>query len=126
MTFDAFASKYNGKKVGDGQCMSLSRQYRLEVLGTPAINTMNAGDVFAAADPKYYAKIKNTPIAVPQKGDLVIWDGRLNGGIGHIAIATGKGNVWNFEVMEQNWPVGSKAHFATHNYKYVTGWLRKK
>ena len=73
-----------------------------------------------------FTLIPNTPDAVPQAGDIVVWSPFYNGGPGHVGIATGKGDTNSFECFEQNDPTGSKSHVKTYNYGSVLGWLRYK
>lgn len=133
MTFDEFVTKWNGKGIDfDGaygdQCMDLMHQYVVEVLG------LSDGRILAAPAAKYvylnfstiygnqyFERIANTPTGVPQKGDIVLWDGYY----GHVAIFK-EGNVNNFRSFDQNYPVGSKCHIQYHNYTNVLGWLRFK
>lgn len=131
MTFDEFLAQYNGKtNVGNttankGQCVGLASVW-IDILGGPHV-WGDAKDMYANADPNFFEKIPNTPTGVPQKGDIVIWNGTFNRGPGHVAVATGKGDTKSFEVFEQNNPLGSNCHLRTYsNYNYVTGWLRPR
>jgi hypothetical protein len=82
----------------------------------------------AAANCPEYERIPNTPSAVPQAGDIIIWSSALpgSGGYGHIAVCLrplpGTGT---FISVDQNWG-GKTVHAVTHNYNYVVGWLRIK
>ena len=130
MTFEEFVAKYKGQKnVGNttdnkGQCVGLVMVW-FEAIKTPHI-WGHAMDLLKNADKEEYEVIANTPDAVPQKGDVVVWRKGFNGTFGHTAIATGKGDTKTFEVFEQNNPLGSDCHFRTYNYSYVEGWLRPK
>ena len=73
----------------------------------------------------YFDLIKNTPSAVPQAGDLVIWS-NVVGVAGHVAIATGQGDTNKFKSLDQNWQGVSRAVIVEHTYKGVIGWLRPK
>jgi len=72
---------------------------------------------------KNFEIIKNSLLGVPKKGDIVVWSNQY-GPAGHTAIATGKGNVLNFEVFSQNDPLGSPCVLKTYSYSKVLGWLR--
>lgn len=78
--------------------------------------------------PDQYERIPNTPDAVPQAGDIIVWGPNLpgSGGAGHIAVCLqpllGTGT---FISVDQNWG-GKTVHKVTHNYSYVVGWLRFK
>lgn len=75
-----------------------------------------------------YEYIANTPDAVPQPGDIIIWSSALpgSGGAGHEAVCLyplpGTGT---FVSVDQNWG-GKTVHAVTHNYSYVLGWMRMK
>ena len=75
---------------------------------------------------KYFEFIPNTPDYVPQKGDILVWDGKLNGDIGHVAVATGQGDTNTFQSFSQNYPLNSNAHLIRTNYDHVLGALRYK
>lgn len=76
---------------------------------------------------KNFTRIANTPDFVPQKGDIVVWAPSLNGGWGHIAIATGEGNTTYFYSYDQNWTGNHDAcKMVKHNYNHVYGVLRPK
>ncbi|OPZ94161.1 MAG: putative cell wall hydrolase LytN precursor [Firmicutes bacterium ADurb.Bin419] len=71
-----------------------------------------------------WEKIPNTPDAVPQLGDIIIW-GTEVGEAGHVAIFN-EGDINTFVSLDQNWPIGSCTHYQQHNYWGVIGWLRSK
>lgn len=73
---------------------------------------------------QYFEQIPNTPEYIPQKGDIVVWSKDLNGGIGHVAVATGEGTQDWFNSFDQNWKLGSPAQIVKHDYKFVLGALR--
>jgi len=126
MTFQQFFDQYNGQGVDfDGfygdQCVDLVQYYNRDVVGGPVL-TGNAADIWTTYPPAYYSRVANTPTGVPQLGDIVIWDGSLNGGPGHIAVFE-QGDANGFTSFDQNWPVGSLCHFQSHDYTKVLGWL---
>ena len=137
MTYNEFVSKYTGKALDyDGvagvQCVDLIKFYLRDVF---SISAGAWGDAHAYYD-NYdnlpllkadFVRIPNTPDLVPQKGDIVVWSGSLNGGWGHIAIATGQGNrIW-FDSYDQNWfGRHDPCTLIKHSYKYVLGVLRPK
>ena len=131
MDFQSFLNKYNGaQNVGNtsenkGQCVGLVMVWLKDTLKLPHV-WGHAKDLLANADPNSYEVIYNSPLGVPQKGDVVVWKQSFNGTFGHTAIATGSGNIFNFEVFEQNNPLGSNCHLAKYNYNHVAGWLRPR
>jgi hypothetical protein len=78
--------------------------------------------------PEHYERIANSPTAVPQPGDIIVWGPATpgSGGAGHIAVCLkplpGTGT---FISVDQNWG-GKYVHAVTHNYNNVVGWLRFK
>ena len=131
MTFDEFIKKNLGKGldydgVWSGQCVDLYRFYVRDVLGfEQSVPVGGAADIWHTAQEKYYNFIKNTALAVPQKGDIVIWNRNVGGGFGHVAIFI-KGDVNSFTSLDQNWPTLNKVTKTWHNYNNVIGWLRPK
>ena len=92
MTLDRFIAKYNNFPIDfDGyfgyQCVDLYRQYVKESLGFPQSDPVSgAADIWDTYLAGYYDRIVNTPEAVPEKGDIMIW--RRAGGLpdGHVAL----------------------------------------
>lgn len=131
MTLQGFVDKYLGKKVDwdnfyGGQCVDLYRQYVHEVLGYPQSPPVRgAANIWDTVDTKYYEKINNDPDAVPEPGDIVIWNTNAGGGYGHVAIFL-DGDVNSFTSLDQNWPTLSKVTKTKHNYSNIIGWLRPK
>ena len=137
MTFEQFKAKHMGKAVDyDGvcgvMCVDLAKCYLHEVFG---LNPGAWGDAHAYYDNfqniaplrEKFMRLTNTPSFVPKKGDIVVWSANLNGGWGHIAIATGRGDTNYFYTIDQNW-YGRNDPCAEirHNYNYVLGVLRPK
>ena len=132
MKIDEFFSAYNYKPIDyDGaygfQCMDLYHKYVSLVLpGYPHPSQPGAAWIWDTYDPKYYDRIVNTPLAIPQKGDILIWGKSAGGGYGHVAVYS-SGNLFNFVSFDQNWPNGSYCHFQGHNYfGGLLGWIRPK
>lgn len=133
MTLQQFFDKWNNQfcEVVDpsnpNQCFDLAIAYT-DALGNPRIfNFLYASQIytsFGSTQAQYYDRIPNSVTAVPKAGDIVVWGGT----VGHVAIATGKGDTNSFESFDQNYPTGSKCHYQTHNYDNppVLGWLRPK
>uniref|UniRef100_A0A6M3IHH4 Peptidase C51 domain-containing protein n=2 Tax=viral metagenome TaxID=1070528 RepID=A0A6M3IHH4_9ZZZZ len=127
MSFQEFLTKYNGKFVevagsvgAENQCVDLANAYIRDVLELPIIEWTNAKD-FPAKAGSNYEYILNTPMGIPQEGDLIVWRGVY----GHIAIFI-EGNADSFRSFDQNYPTGSNSHVQNHNYNNVLGWLRPK
>ena len=131
MTLNEFVNKYLGKKVDfdgyyGGQCVDLYRQYVKDVLGFPqSPGVGGAAEIWDSASPEYYDFIPNTPTGVPEPGDIVIWNRRMGGGFGHVAIFL-NGDVNSFTSLDQNWPTLDKVTKTEHNYNSVIGWLHPK
>ena len=133
MTFDEFVKKYNGKSIDyDGtygvQCVDLIKQYANSVFGVKGGSWGNGEDYWnntASALAKITTKIKNTASFVPKKGDIMVWNGNVGGGAGHVAICTGEGTTSYFYSYDQNWN-GKAMHKVKHDYDNVYGVLRPK
>ena len=133
MTLLDFKNKYLGKQVeyhsfGSGaknQCVDLVNQYLTEVLGLDHIIGTNAKDFKDIYNPEQLIWIVNTPEGVPQAGDIVVWNGRVGEGAGHVAIFL-EGNATTFSSLDQNWSQKERVITENHTYSNVTGWLRPK
>lgn len=125
--FQQFLNTYNGKFVDfDGaygnQCFDLVNKWST-TLGYRPFGGLYASGIYSQPQGNY-SQIPNTPDAVPQAGDIIVWNNRYGGGFGHTGIATGEGNTSYFESFDQNYPTGSPAHLVRHSYDGVIGWLR--
>lgn len=135
MTFDEFVKAYNGKATDyDGaygaQCVDLIKLYLDKVFGIKAGSWGNAKYYWLNFDKhselvKSFTKIKNTASFIPQKGDIMVWDGNKGSGAGHVAICTGEGTTSYFYSYDQNWN-GKTMKRIKHDYKDVYGVLRPK
>lgn len=133
MTLGQFVTKYLGKQVeyhsyssgAENQCVDLVNQYIFEVLGlTPIIGT-HAKDFPKKYNSAEFEYIKNTPEFIPERGDIVVWNGRAGGGYGHIAIIL-EANISTFNSLDQNWSKKERVTIESHNYTNVSGFLRPK
>ncbi|WP_146658481.1 hypothetical protein [Enhygromyxa salina] len=70
-----------------------------------------------------FNQIANTPLGVPQYGDVVIWSTVANG-LGHIAVFL-SGDAKSFDSLDQNWGQ-AKVMKIQHDYNNVLGWPRPK
>jgi hypothetical protein len=137
MKLREFIETYLGKEVDfdgryKGQCVDLFRQYCHDVLELPTQprGVTGAADFWTnyESDPVLQAafdKIANTPAGIPQFGDVVIWNKKAGGGLGHIAIFI-EGYVMYFTSLDQNWPTLSVVTETSHSYDHVVGWLHPK
>lgn len=133
MTYDEFIKAYNGKATDyDGvygaQCVDLIKQYADKVFGVKGGSWGNGKDYWtntASALANITTKIANTASFVPQKGDIMVWNGNVGNGCGHVAICTGEGNTSEFYSYDQNWN-GKEMHKVKHSYDNVYGVLRPK
>jgi len=124
---DAFFVRWDNQvldydKVYGGQCVDVIKQFFADVLLIDTKPRGNAVDYWANCPE--LEKIANTPSGVPQLGDIIIW-GTGIGQYGHIALVK-SATTTSFQSFDQNYPLGSKCHFVTHNYKNILGWLRGK
>ena len=132
MNYDEFINAYLGKGfdydgVAGVQCVDLIKMYLDKVFNIKAGTWGNAKDYYENFDKlplkDSFTRIANTPEFVPQKGDIVVWGTDLGNKYGHIAIATGEGDITQFYSYDLNW--GSKVvHKVLHNYNGFLGVLR--
>lgn len=136
MTYSEFINKYKGKgvdfdKAYGVQCFDLVNQYNKEVIGCGPFTGLYAHMIYtnfnSQAVKGNFTRIANTPDFIPKKGDIVVWSGALNGGIGHTAIATGEGTTSYFYSYDQNWTgKNDPCTKIKHNYNCVLGVIRAK
>ncbi|MGN1420429.1 MAG: CHAP domain-containing protein [Eubacterium sp.] len=137
MTFDSFISKYLGQEIDyDGvsgvQCVDFVKLYLDKVFKIKAGAWGNARDYWTDFDireplKKNFTKISNTPDFVPEKGDILVWNGDISSSnnYGHIAVASGEGDTSYFYSYDQNWN-GKKIKKIKHSYTAFYGVLRPK
>ena len=127
MTFEEYIKKYDGKFIDydqnfGPQCTDNYRQYVKEVLGYPQSPPVEgAKDIWNSYLPEYFKRIENTPMGVPEKGDVVIF-GTTLGKYGHVSIFV-EGTTSRFTSLDQNYPTNSLVHLQGHTYSAVIGWL---
>lgn len=134
MTLQEFIKKYDKKTIDfdgafGGQCVDLFNKYLVDVLNIN--NPIQQFPVASAYQIYGYAKnntsfvcIPNSPTAIPQAGDIIIW-GQGVGPHGHVGVFV-EGDVMSFRSFEQNWNGVQKCIIVNHPYDHVTGWLRAK
>ncbi len=127
---DNFIKQWDGKYCKfptgfGGQCMDLWRTYVRDVLtllqSRPVRGAVNVWTTYLKDE---YNRFEKTPLAIPKKGDVIIW-GTGYGPYGHIAIFV-EGNLLRFKSFDQNSPLGSVCHIQSHSYRHVLGWIRPK
>ena len=132
-TLKDFIQKYNNKFVekydssNPRQCVDLFLAYLDEVLGhgslipigiNPAYDIYNKVHKWSS----FSKKIKNTPQALPQYGDVIVWSSGF-GPAGHVGIFI-EGDLNKFKAFVQNDPVKSPSIIKEYTYTKVLGWLR--
>lgn len=127
-----FVSNLNGQFVEVSsksalyQCMDLAYLW-IFALGLPKA-TIQKGYAYEVWDKatdltrEYFDLIPNTLEAIPQEGDLVVWNNKY-GPAGHIAIVI-TATQTKMTVFEQNNPLGTSAHVQERSYTNVSGFLR--
>lgn len=139
--FDQFLAQNNGKPVKvlpnnlPPQCFDLCVAFT-DMLGIPHVpgnpspfpypNASQIYTDFGTFQAQYFDRIANSDTFIPQKGDIGVYSGKLNGGIGDVFICTGTGNTKTFQGFNQNWSPKQPATLITHNYNYFLGVLRLK
>lgn len=131
MSPQAFIANNNGQQVDlDGfpswqpyQCYDLANKWSI-LRGYSRFGGLYASDIYGQ-QPGNYTWIPNSPSAVPQAGDVVVWNRNYGNGAGHVAVANGVGNTSYFESFDQNWNV-PRSVIVRHSYDGVIGWGRPK
>ncbi len=127
--FDAYlglwieTNKSSDQSTND-QCVDLWRTYYQKVIGAPDV-WGNAVDFWTNYQTDHFDRIENTPNAIPQLGDVIIW-GIKYSKKGHIAVATDIANLKTFISFDENDPAGEPCSYVEHTYSGVLGWLRPK
>jgi len=126
MNFDEFTAQNIGKKIEfDGaypnQCVDLVNQYLSNVYQYPRIPG-NAKDFIKNAPSNYFTYAKNTPLYIPLKGSIAVWDGSAGDGDGHVSVVRSS-TLFKFVSLDQNWPKRAPVSEVEHNYKGVDGFL---
>src|ERR1700749_1875004 len=115
MTLQDFITKYNGQKIGDGECGTLVRQYAIEVQGVTPISYPSAKDYWFNPVPGY------VQVSTPEEGDWAIYNAHGDYPDGHMAVYV------DGQVFEQNAdPDGSPAHLYNRANTYLLSYLRKE
>lgn len=132
MTTQEFVNKWLGVKCDFDkaygyQCVDLFRQFVKEVLGYPqSPSVVGAADLWDSYLPDFYERIPNKEDNHPVMGDIVIFNKRMGGGFGHVAIVV-EADVNSLTVFEQDGAVQTAPKLKTYNTYYnVIGWLRPK
>lgn len=126
MTLDEFVKQYTGRQVEfdgkyDFQCVDLIQFYNRDVIKGPKLSG-NAKDYARNQFPMVYKFHKNDPWYIPKRGSIAVWNEKVGGGFGHVAIVL-KPWLMSFTSLDQNWPKGTAVAEVKHNYKNVVGFL---
>lgn len=106
------------------QCVDLANEYIEKVWQLATIIGTDAKD-FPEKLNWGMEFVPNTVDYLPQAGEIAIWNNKVGGGSGHIAVVLKKGLQTVFYSLDQNW---SKKQFITeekHSYSNVRGFIRK-
>jgi len=134
--FQEFFNEWNGRpcEVNDpsnyAQCMDLAYAWldKLQIT-RDTIRHLYAYEVWTKPNDltvKFFELIPNTPMGMPQCGDLVIFSNKV-GTAGHISISNGEGTTNSFTTFDQNFgPTVKKCGLLNHPYDAVLGWLRPR
>lgn len=115
----------NGGASTHYQCVDLANYYIDKVWGLKAIIGTNAKD-FPERLTNGMEFVPNTLEYLPEAGEIVVWNSKVGGGAGHIAVITKKGKQTTFESIDQNWSKKQEITLENHNYTNVRGFIRKK
>jgi hypothetical protein len=142
MNLEEFIERHIGRKVRDGQCAALYRQYIQDVWKLPPLEglgaTGGAEGLFTRyetdvgpASRRHLELIRCSPEMIPQPGDAVIFKAAPKNRFGHVAIFIRVEPDGRRQVFEQDGisvmrggAGGAKLGFWTTDR--VLGWLRKR
>lgn len=123
MTVRDFFNAYNGRYVDfDGsygaQCVDLVQFYNRDVVTNGARFTGNAKDIINQVS-SYYTKTSK-----PEVGSIGIFGAMPGNPYGHIGVVSAVYPNGTFDMLEQNDPTGTPAHFKRYNNAYLLGFLK--
>jgi hypothetical protein len=147
MSYASWKKSVIGKQLNvDGaygsQCVDLIMAYAEHLFPghnwPELIGRGNAKDLFGAANPQYFTKIKNDHSKVsqlPRQGDILVFGATPQQGFtnkyhnpyGHIGIADSRINGSGFNLLQLNAPLSSSpvnVHYYSWRYRPCIGWLR--
>jgi hypothetical protein len=129
----AIGRSFNPDKTYGLQCKDVIDDYAMALWPgkswVETVNPNNAKDVFDAAPDAYWVKTRNNPNDAnqfPKRGDVVVWNGNMGGGFGHIAVVL-EANANSLTVVEQDGFKNIAAYKKTYkDYSNVIGWMTPK
>ena len=129
MNLDKFKGVYKGQSIDydqafGPQCTDLIKIYNVQVVESPAFT----GDAYTYArnpEPNYYDFHKNTPLYIPPKGAIAVWNKNVGYGYGHAAIVLSAG-LMSFTSLDQNWRKNTTVQEVHHIYTNVDCFLVPK
>lgn len=135
MNYDQFIANYLGKAIDwDGvygaQCVDLVAQYCADN-GKP-VAYANAADWWRhpalVNDFDFIDNNPNDPNQLPNRGDIVVFNGNQpgSGGYGHIDIYDMRTGSATWQGLDQNWGGQYVKFVPNHVWTYVIGWIRPK
>lgn len=129
---DSFVKKYLGRSIeyhsfnpnAKNQCVDLVNKYINDLGLTTTIGT-NAKDFPYKVDKQQFEVIAYKKGFKPQVGDIAVWNKKVGGGAGHIAIVKDdKANSRSFNSIDQNWSKKQVTTLESHSYANITHFIR--
>jgi hypothetical protein len=128
----SFIKKWEGQKpsgytASGGQCICLVRHwlkiYTGDAYSIPRV--LAAKDMYSAASSRKWRKVRYKHGEIPPVGSIVVFDDHPGNQWGHVAIARGGSNKWEFHTFDANWSHYRLASTENHRPQRdrVTGWL---
>jgi hypothetical protein len=126
MTLREFTDKYTGgKHEFDGefpyQCVDLIKFYNRDVVNGPSLSG-HAYQYSRNEHPSHYRFDRNTPLYIPHRGSIAVFNQNVGGGFGHVSIVLSS-HLMYFTSLDQNWPMGAETREVRHIYRHVVGFL---
>lgn len=101
------------------QCFDWANKWS-EILGYGRFTGLYAYNIFGQ-QPENYTWVKNSVSGYPPMGAIVVWDGGINNGPGHVAVARAGSDTNILRTDDQNWGQ-PRVVPIDHNYNHVIGW----
>lgn len=106
LTLAQTITKFDHRRVGNGQCVALARWWIDNLTGNPyhgIPNVISAEDFWTVADTRYWEKHSARSDYVPKRNALLVLRGREGSPHGHVCIVRDGSTLHDTYTFDQNW-----------------------